>query len=543
MSKLCVGRLWLVTLVELLATSVTVIACTPVGNPVVPALGELAGDGAIDPGAIAGDGANGVMSNPVSSGAATGGSAASAAPNGGFGMSGTGAAANGAAGSGAAANGSSAGASSSNGTGSNAASASGAAGAPIIPPPPNCIPATEVCDGVDNDCDGHTDENVKKRCWADLDGDGNAAASAEVVETCDECGPMQTPKEPATPDATDCDDNDKTVSPAATDICGDKIDNDCNGKVDDASNNACDGPCTVQLAGKPGQACSNGLKGACAKMGSYECLPDHTLKCSAEIVMGTPEKCGDNSDNDCDGLVDNGCVKNKCGGWTKLSPDAGASCSVGSGNCRGDGTYVCDGMDQTVCNAKEKERNDCGGCTPLANLGRSCTADCSSSGTYVCSGTDATKCSVTAKGRNRCGGCSTLTNDVGKSCSGACGARGSYVCAPGQTDATMCSVTGTATRNSCQGCSADPPGSAQGAKCTFGMNSCASIGNWACVGSGDSSRLECNAPVQEQNTNGCGGCIGGRLGTQCPTTDASGNQVEGVYVCDGELTFCEPRTS
>jgi hypothetical protein len=421
------------------------------------------------------------------------------------------------------------------GTNVGAAGMNGGSAAPSTPPAPGCMPVAEVCDGLDNDCDGLVDEQVKKRCWADLDGDGTAAAGAAVIETCDECGAQQTAKEPLGA-AIDCDDTDKTKSPDATDICGDNIDNDCDGTPDNKANNACDGPCTVQLPGKPGDACSNGLKGACARMGRYDCQPDHTLACTAPAVTGTPEKCGDNSDNDCDGVVDNGCVMNACGGWTKLSPDKGTSCSMGSGSCRGDGQYVCDGADKTVCNARAKDPNGCGGCAPLSNLGRSCTADCTSGGQYVCDGADATRCSVTAKRRNSCGGCSTLAHDMNASCSGECGQTAHYKC--DGTDATVCKNDGTITRNTCGGCSAISSSETPGTYCSKGMNSCAAIGTFACTGSGDSAKTACNAQPNVPS-NGCGGCVPPNKGESCVV-----NGFDGVYECDPvqpELTYCVQR--
>ena len=514
-----------------LALCVTALACTPVAKTIVPAE-EIAGEGAL--GVTAGESGAGTITNGVGTGGVGVGAAAGGAAT-------NGAAASGAAASGAAASGANpSNPSAGSGAGANSSSGPSASGGTAggVAPPPNCMPTAETCDGIDNDCDGQTDEQVKKKCWADLDGDGVAAAMAEVTESCDECGAMTTPTAPGTLESIDCDDNDKTKAPGATDICGDGVDNDCNGTPDDKANNACDGPCTTQLPGKPGDPCSNGLKGACAKMGTYACMPDHSLTCSAEIVMGTMEKCGDNSDNDCDGVVDNSCVKNKCGGWTQLAPDKGDSCSMGEGTCRATGSYECDGTDKTVCSVQPKTPNDCGGCTPLPTYGRSCTATCSSDGQYVCNGTDATKCSVSAKPENRCGGCTILANDVGKTCTGACSARGSYICVPGQTDATTCSVTSTATRNSCGGCGSNPPGVAEGMMCTAGMNSCASLGHWSCTGAGDASHLECDAITQEQ-TNGCGGCVGERLGRGCVTPDASGIDVPGTYVCDGELTYCQ----
>ncbi len=70
---------------------------------------------------------------------------------------------------------------------------------------PECIPEAEVCDGIDNDCDGFVDEGF------DEDGDG--------VTTCE----------------GDCDDDNAAVHPGAEDFC-DRIDNDCDGEIDEDGN-------------------------------------------------------------------------------------------------------------------------------------------------------------------------------------------------------------------------------------------------------------------------------------------------------------------
>ncbi|MCB9742522.1 MAG: putative metal-binding motif-containing protein [Alphaproteobacteria bacterium] len=89
--------------------------------------------------------------------------------------------------------------------------------------------AAEACDGVDNDCDGLTDdadEDVQggEAGWLDADGDGYGDPASEA-RWCE-------PPEGAVDNAEDCDDADAAVHPEAEEVC-DGVDNDCDGLTDD----------------------------------------------------------------------------------------------------------------------------------------------------------------------------------------------------------------------------------------------------------------------------------------------------------------------
>jgi len=81
---------------------------------------------------------------------------------------------------------------------------------------------TEVCDYVDNDCDTSIDEGVLTTYYTDGDGDGYGDSSASTAEDC--VAPSG-----FTSDTGDCDDTEASVNPGETEVCGDWLDNDCDG--------------------------------------------------------------------------------------------------------------------------------------------------------------------------------------------------------------------------------------------------------------------------------------------------------------------------
>ena len=74
--------------------------------------------------------------------------------------------------------------------------------------------ASETCNDIDDDCDGQIDEERACPTCTDLDGDGYYAESG--------CGK-----------AVDCNDNDSSIHPGATEIYDDGIDQDCDGSIDE----------------------------------------------------------------------------------------------------------------------------------------------------------------------------------------------------------------------------------------------------------------------------------------------------------------------
>ena len=90
----------------------------------------------------------------------------------------------------------------------------------------------EICDGIDNNCDGLADEDdpnvdLTDAAWyADTDGDGYGNVT-QVVYQCDP------PAGDSVQNGDDCDDREELVNPGMPEICN-NFDDNCDGLIDDA---------------------------------------------------------------------------------------------------------------------------------------------------------------------------------------------------------------------------------------------------------------------------------------------------------------------
>jgi hypothetical protein len=87
--------------------------------------------------------------------------------------------------------------------------------------------ATEICDNVDNNCDGDIDEDLTfSTYYLDVDGDGYGQTEVDTM-TC-----LPTPPPGYVALDGDCHDTDPMINPSVTEVCDD-IDNNCDGYIDE----------------------------------------------------------------------------------------------------------------------------------------------------------------------------------------------------------------------------------------------------------------------------------------------------------------------
>jgi hypothetical protein len=150
--------------------------------------------------------------------------------------------------------------------------------------------ATELCNSIDDNCDGNIDEGCVIY-YRDADGDTYGDPGESVTATSQPAGYVA--------NAGDCDDTDATVNPGVAEQCN-GIDDDCDGQIDEGCvyyypDNDNDG------YGDPG-----GIPVTTPTSG-YVANDDDCDDTNSDTHPGATEQCN-GVDDDCDGAADESCV-------------------------------------------------------------------------------------------------------------------------------------------------------------------------------------------------------------------------------------------
>ncbi len=157
--------------------------------------------------------------------------------------------------------------------------------------------ATEVCDGIDNNCDGNIDEEGAEggdTFYADEDFDGFGDPGSTTI-ACDLPAGYST-------DASDCDDSNDQVHPDADEVC-DGIDNDCDDAADELDDDVIGLSTFYQDLDEDSFGTDDSAIDACEAPTGYadeggDCQDDDPL-----VNPDADEVC-DGIDNDCDDRID-----------------------------------------------------------------------------------------------------------------------------------------------------------------------------------------------------------------------------------------------
>ena len=209
--------------------------------------------------------------------------------------------------------------------------------------------SAEVCDTLDNDCDGATDEDdaANPRTWyTDADGDAFGNLLVPILACNLPAG--------AVADSTDCNDANPLINPRAAEVCGNGIDDDCDGIADET-------PTWYEDADGDSYGNAAVTIDACLQPGGFVANDDDCDDTSGSVNPGAVDICEDGVDQDCSGTdaicplpVD---TDNDGDGFC-VDVDGSGTCDMGGtvGDCNDNNAAInpsavemCDGVDNN-CN-------------------------------------------------------------------------------------------------------------------------------------------------------------------------------------------------
>jgi len=325
----------------------------------------------------------------------------------------------------------------------------------------------EVCNGVDDNCNGVADEEGAAGCKVyhqDADGDGWGVSFPSKC-LCAPTGAFKSDK------TGDCDDGNALVSPGMTEACN-LVDDDCDFQVDEAGSAGC---VSYYLDGDGDGYGAEGLSSClCKPKGGYTTKIAGDCNDGDKTVHPGAEEVCNAKDDDCDGLSDKfpgkPCVAASPTGlcWGMIM------CWGGGFKCTAEdpGSETCDGYD-----------NDCNGSVDDGPGGGALTGVCYSgppntlgvglckAGEWVCSGGKWSQCvgQVVPLGEqcdgldNDCDGVKDDGFSVGLACVsglGECAKAGVYVCAPNGKGSVCSAKAGEPHPEVCDGLDNDCNGTA-----------------------------------------------------------------------------------
>ncbi len=354
--------------------------------------------------------------------------------------------------------------------------------------------AAELCDGVDNDCNGSPDFEIGTNNFEDDDADG-------IVDIA--CG---------APLGVDCDDNNPLTGPGTVERC-DGRDNDCDERIDEG---AMDRQWLLDLDGDTYGSLASGSIISCEPVPGYAALGGDCDDNNALRLPGGSETCNA-QDEDCDGTVDEGEASSECALTNAQSVCLFGACEVrectpGFGNCDDRSSNGCEQPLNTVEACGECGRSCLQPNTSSACVGGDCQITACDPSWADCDGSAESGCETNIDTPENCGGCGNRCDlqNANASCGGGeCRVEGCFMgfanCDGDDEDG--CETPIDTDVNNCGGCGrtcvfANGTGQCVAGECV--LTSCAT--DFAdCDGRGDNG---CEADLNNDPQT-CGGCFAG----------------------------------